>query len=82
MQKLVQVASTNKGLEKVIQGDEAGNPTEMMEYLSRVQRNNEGSVEMLILVDQQGKALLSDSKTELNINVHEREYFKRNTEYG
>ncbi len=38
MQKLVQVASTNKGLEKVIQGDEAGNPTEMMEYLSRVQK--------------------------------------------
>ncbi len=37
---------------------------------------------MLILVDQQGKALLSDSKTELNINVHEREYFKETLNTG
>jgi len=82
MQKLVQVASSNKGLEKVIEGDEASNPTEMMEYLSRVQKNNKGSVEMLILVDQNGNALLSDSKTELNINVRERDYFKETLNTG
>jgi len=76
IQGIIQVASTNESLDSLLSNNTLETKTSVKQYLKRIQGNNEGLIEMMILLDKNGDALVSDTKTDLSINVNHRQYFK------
>jgi methyl-accepting chemotaxis protein len=72
----LKIASLNANLGKVAQKSSNDDIETAFEYLQNVQRNNQDSMEILIITDATGKVVMDNQTTYSNINLGDQDYVK------
>ena len=71
----IRILSHNQVLARAAAGESSLND-EAFEYISSVRRENDGLLDDIVIVDSQGRAVMSSKDENLNIDLSDREYIK------
>lgn len=74
--KIVQITSKNGTLLELLENDTLDGRIAMENYLHNIQNENSELIEMMIFVDKNGDSIVSDQKTEVSVNVADRQYMQ------
>jgi len=73
----LETASLNSELGKVAQNLNKDNADNAFKYIQNVQKNNEDSMEVLIITDAYGKVVIDNQTKEPDIDLSDRDYMKK-----
>lgn len=76
IQRLVKLASANENLVKVLNADAGIEKSDIQSYLQHIKAQNPSLVEMLALVDPLGRIVVTDTKSDADLDISKRAYFK------
>jgi len=76
IQGIIEVASITDNLSELFLENTFEVKSAVMKDLGQVRGNNKDLIEMMVVLDDKGDALVSDTKTNMSINVSHRDYFK------
>ena len=73
----IETASLNSDIGKVAQNSNTANADTAYEYIQNVQKDNDDSMEVLIITDAYGKVVIDSQTKEPDIDLSDREYMKQ-----
>ena len=73
----LEIASLNSDIGKVAKNLNKDNMDTAFEYIKNVQKNNEDSMEVLIITDAYGKVVIDSQTKEPDIDLSDRDYMKK-----
>ena len=78
----LETASLNSEIGKVAQDLNKDNADNAFKYIQNVQKNNEDSMEVLIITDAYGKVVIDSQTKEPDIDLSDRDYMKKSLSSG
>ena len=73
----LEIASLNSDIEKVIKNLNKDNIDTAFEYIQNVQKNNQESMEVLIITDAYGAVVMDSQTKESDVDLSDRDYMKK-----
>lgn len=73
----IETASLNSDIGKIAQNSNKANADTAYEYIQNVQKDNDDSMEVLIITDAYGKVVIDSQTKEPDIDLSDREYMKQ-----
>ena len=73
---IMEVIALNEQISEVLENKTNENKEKVKKYLDTIQKDNKDIVEMFVLVDTKGSAVVSNTSTNINVSISDREYFK------
>jgi methyl-accepting chemotaxis protein len=77
VKKNLQIASYNENLAQAILNNDASVGAEAFKYLLTIQKQDNDLLEMLILADTQGKAVITNESQTVSMDLSDRDYVKK-----